>query len=40
MYISRAYGSSVVRLKESYVPRPPGLFLKTVCVFSNVNEVV
>ena len=29
MYIREAYGSSIVRPEESYVPWPPGLLLRT-----------
>ena len=42
MYTTRAGGSSVVRPKLSYVPRPTGLFLRLTWIFvlPNVNEVI
>ena len=42
MYIRVAYGSSIVRPKESYVPWPLCLLLRLTRVFmlSNINEVV
>ena len=38
---TRAGGSSVIRPKLSYVPRPTGLFLRLTCIFvlPNVNKV-
>ena len=42
MYIMRAGGSSVVRPKLSYVPRPTGLLLRFTRVFMlpDINEVI
>ena len=42
MYIMRAGGSSVIRPKLSYVPRPAGLLLRLTRVFvlSNIDKVV
>ena len=42
MYITRAGGSSVIRPKLSYVPRPTGLLLRLAWIFvlPNVDKVV
>ena len=42
MYIMRAGGSSVIRPKLSYVPRPTGLLLRFTRIFMlpNINEVI
>ena len=42
MYIRRAYGSSIVRPKMSYIPRSMGLLLRFTWIFvlSNIDKVV
>ena len=42
MYIRKVCGSSLVRPKKGYIPRPLGLLLRFTWVFvlSNINEVV